>query len=157
MLIERVKPTLLVLGLLILTSCSSVKPIEVQYQPADRVPLNLPAVDQLQLDAITWYIITETNGEEVFEKLEKKKFDPVLYGLTDKDYEALTLNITKIMKLVRQQKSIIAAYKKYYEAQYQEIDDTNKTNKKMMEEAEKQNKAAEEAGLFNKLQNILGK
>ena len=61
------------------------------------------------------------------------------------------------MKLVRQQKSIIAAYKKYYEAQYQEIDDTNETNKKMMDEAEKQNKAAEDAGLFNKLQNILGK
>lgn len=119
--------------------------------------MNLPAVDQLQLDAISWYIITETNGEEVFEKLEKKKFDPVLYGLTDKDYEALTLNITKIMKLVRQQKSIIAAYKKYYEAQYQEIDDTNEANKKMMEEAEKQNKKAEEAGLLNKFKNILGK
>ena len=38
-----------------------------------------------------------------------------------------------------------------------EIDDTNETNKKMMDEAEKQNKAAEDAGLFNKLQNILGK
>lgn len=142
--------------MLILTSCSSVKPIEVQYKPADRVPLNLPAVDQVQLDAITWYIITETNGEEVFEKLEQKKFDPVLYGLTDKDYEALSLNITKIMKLVTQQKSIIAAYEKYYNDQYQSIEDTNKANKEMMEQAEQQNQKAEKAGLFNKFKNILG-
>lgn len=142
--------------MLILTSCSSVKPIEVQYKPADRVPLNLPAVDQLQLDAITWYIITETNGEEVFEKLEQKKFDPVLYGLTDKDYEALSLNITKIMKLVTQQKSIIAAYEKYYKDQYQSIEEANKANEQMMKQAEQQNQKAEKAGLFNKFKNILG-
>lgn len=116
----------------------------------------MPAVDQLQLDAITWYIITETNGEEVFEKLEQKKFDPVLYGLTDKDYEALSLNITKIMKLVTQQKSIIAAYEKYYKDQYQSIEEANKANEQMMKQAEQQNQKAEKAGLFNKFKNILG-
>jgi len=54
-------------------------------------------------------------------------------------------------------KKNVTAYKKYYEAQYQEIDDTNEANKKMMEETEKQNKKAEEAGLLNKFKNILGK
>jgi len=158
MLIERAKPIGLALGLLILISgCSSVKPIQVEYQPADRVPLDLPAVDQVVLDRISWYIITEANGKDIFETLEKKRYDPVLFGLTDKDYEALSVNMTKIMMLVRQQKSIIEAYQKYYEAQYQEIEDTNKANKQMMEEAEKQNKKAEEAGLLNKFKNILGK
>ena len=143
--------------LILISGCSSVKPIQVEYQPADRVPLDLPAVDQVVLDRISWYIITEANGKDIFETLEKKKYDPVLFGLTDKDYEALSVNMTKIMMLVRQQKSIIEAYQKYYEAQYQEIEDTNKANKQMMEEAEKQNKKAEEAGLLNKFKNILGK
>tara|TARA_B100000700_G_scaffold139646_1_gene155722 strand:- start:8093 stop:8527 length:435 start_codon:yes stop_codon:yes gene_type:complete len=143
--------------LILISGCSSVKPIQVEYQPADRVPLDLPAVDQVVLDRISWYIITEANGKDIFETLEKKRYDPVLFGLTDKDYEALSVNMTKIMMLVRQQKSIIEAYQKYYEAQYQEIEDTNKANKQMMEEAEKQNKKAEEAGLLNKFKNILGK
>lgn len=156
MLIGKAKLILPVLGLLILTSCSSVKPIEVKYQPADRVPLNLPAVDQLVLDKIAWHIITEENGKDVFEALEKKKYDPVLFGLTDKDYEALSVNISKIMKLVQQQKSIIAAYKKYYEDQYQAIEETNEKNDKMLKQANEQNKKAEDAGLFNKFKKLLG-
>jgi glutamate racemase len=118
--------------------------------------LNLPAVDMIELDKIAWYIITEQNGKDVFAALEKKKYDPVLFGLTDKDYEALSVNISKIMKLVQQQKSIIAAYKKYYEDQYQSIEDTNQKNEKMLEQAKEQNKKAEKAGLFNKFKKILG-
>lgn len=120
------------------------------------MPLNLPAVDQLVLDKIAWHIITEENGKDVFEALEKKKYDPVLFGLTDKDYEALSVNISKIMKLVQQQKSIIAAYKKYYEDQYQAIEETNEKNDKMLKQANEQNKKAEDAGLFNKFKKLLG-
>ena len=38
------------------------------------------------MEKIRWIIITSENAEEVFAKLEKEGIDPVLFGLTDKDY-----------------------------------------------------------------------
>ena len=43
----------------------------------------------LTLEDIRWIIITSENAQEVFKKLEEAGIDPVLFGLTDKDYEVL--------------------------------------------------------------------
>ena len=51
----------------------------------------------------------------VFKELESSGQDIVLFALKGDDWESLTLNLADIMKLVQQQKSIIAAYKNYYE------------------------------------------
>lgn len=52
----------------------------------------------------------------VFEDLERKKYDPAIFGLTDKGYESLTVNNSKILALIEQYRAIISAYQKYYEA-----------------------------------------
>ena len=44
---------------------------------------------------------------------ENKKI--VVFAVDEKGYEALTLNVTDLLKLVRQQKAVIAAYEQYYE------------------------------------------
>ena len=41
----------------------------------------------LQLEELKWIVITSENAEEVFRKLEEKGIDPVLFSLTDKDFE----------------------------------------------------------------------
>ncbi len=51
----------------------------------------------------------------IFEDLEKKNYDPAIFGLTDKGYESLTVNNAKILSLIEQYKAIISAYQKYYE------------------------------------------
>ena len=55
------------------------------------------------------------NVEEVFAKLKDSKTDLVLFAVTDDGYQNLSLNMADVIKLVKQQKSIIAAYEKYLE------------------------------------------
>jgi len=60
-----------------------------------------------------WLVVTPNNVDEVFKKLKDSNTDLVLYAITDDGYENLTLNMADIIKLLKQQQAIIAAYKKY--------------------------------------------
>ena len=79
---------LIILLAFILTSCtfgeSKIKIFQVE-EP--RPELNLESPEPLTLEDLKWIIITSKNAEEVFARLEAQGFDPVLFGLTDKDYE----------------------------------------------------------------------
>lgn len=114
------------LGLL-LSSCSAIKTLEVLTKPTERQPLNLPKPTPLQLEQIHWIIITSENAQEVFKKLEAAGIDPVLYGLTDKDYELIAKNFANIRNKLKESNDILDKYKKYYEPN---AESDNKTDKK---------------------------
>ena len=67
------------------------------------------------MEKIHWHIITSENAEEVFAKLEKDGIDPVLFGLTDKDFEMLAKNFAKIRNQLMQTNKLLDQYKEYYE------------------------------------------
>jgi len=136
-----------------LSACgSSVKPIQIVSAPLERVPLDLPPVDVLKLDDVNWIIVTEENIQSVWADLEKKKYSVVIFGLTDKGYEDLSVNVAKLKKLVQQQKAVIAAYKSYYENQSKAIDKQQKDVDDKKAEAEKQ--AKEQPGLVDGLKGL---
>jgi hypothetical protein len=116
------------------------------------VPLDLPPVDVLKLDDVNWIIVTEENIQSVWADLEKKKYSVVIFGLTDKGYEDLSVNVAKLKKLVQQQKAVIAAYKSYYENQSKAIDKQQKDVDDKKAEAEKQ--AKEQPGLVDGLKGL---
>ena len=68
------------------------------------------------MEKIHWHIITSENAEEVFKKLEADGIDPVLFGLTDKDFEMLAKNFAKIRNQLKVQNDLIDQYKEYYES-----------------------------------------
>lgn len=136
-------PILIVLGLSLSACGTPVKKIEVATAPLERVPLNLPNVDKIKLDDVSWVLITPNNAEKVWADLEKKNYDIVLFGLTDKGYENLSVNLAKIKQMVLQQKSVIAAYKNYYEKQSTEIEKQQKELENIKQEAAKKNKEAD--------------
>ena len=104
--------------LLILTGCSSQpRVIEIKAKPIEQVPLVLPEVDIIELGDIKFYVVNEENAQKVFDELLKKNYDPVIFGVTDVDYETMSVNQAKILQLVRQQKAVIVAYEEYYERQ----------------------------------------
>ena len=114
------------------------------------MPLNLPTTDRLQLSDTKWILVTPDNAEKIWSDLEKKKYDIVIFGLTDKGYEDLSVNVAKLKKLVQQQQSVIAAYKRYYEDQTKAIDESNQKTESIKKDAEKTNKAeAEKKSIFN--------
>ena len=138
----------LILSTLVLSlvACGSIRKIEVTTASIERVPLTLSNVDTLELDEVTWIVITPENIDQVFRDLETKNFDIVLFALTDDGYENISVNIAKIKKLVLQQKAVMAAYKRYYETQSSEIEEHN-------QKAKKANEAAKNT-LMNKLKSL---
>ena len=99
----------------LLTSCAGVKTLEIFKQEVPREKLNLEKPTPLEMEKIHWHIITSENADEVFAKLEKDGIDPVLFGLTDKDFEMLAKNFAKIRNQLMQTNELLDQYKEYYE------------------------------------------
>ena len=119
MLQRSQKSILNVLVLLILTtlltSCAGVKTLEIFKKEVPRENLNLDKPTPLELENLKWIIITSENAEEVFAKLEAAGIDPVLFGLTDKDFELLAKNFAQIRQKLQETNNLLEEYKKYYE------------------------------------------
>ena len=103
---------------MLLSGCSlGEKKIKIFSVEEPRAKLNLPDPMPLTLEDIRWIIITSENAEEVFAKLEAAGIDPVLFGLTDKDYELLSKNFAQIRQKLQETNSLLEEYKKYYEGE----------------------------------------
>ena len=98
-----------------LTSCSGVKQLEIFKKEVPREKLNLNTPTPLELENLRWIIITSKNAEEVFKKLEEQGIDPVLWGLTDKDFELLAKNFARIRNQLKITNDLLSKYKEYYE------------------------------------------
>lgn len=104
-----------VLSLFFLVSCSSTKEFEVMETAIEREPLDLPNPKPLQLKPIQWFLITPENANAIFEELDTKNQDMVLFGLTDEGYEALSLNFAEIRKYIVLHRDVLEKYRDYYE------------------------------------------
>jgi len=73
------------------------------------------------MEKIQWIIVTSENAEEVFKKMEEQGLDPVLFGLTDNDYQLLSKNFARIRNQLKIQNDLIDKYKEYYEGTENEV------------------------------------
>ena len=106
---------IIIIGLL-LTGCSiGEKKLKVFTLEEPRAKLDIDMPTPLVMEKIRWIIITSENAEEVFAKLEKEGIDPVLFGLTDKDYQVIARNFAQIRAKLAETNSILDKYKEYYE------------------------------------------
>ena len=105
-----------------LTSCSGVKQLEIFKTEVEREKLNLKKPTPLELEQLQWIIITSDNAEEVFTRLEEAGIDPVLFGLTDKDFELLAKNFARIRNQLKITNDLLDKYKEYYEG---DLEDKN--------------------------------
>ena len=87
-----------------------------------RAQLNLEKPTPLQMEQLQWIIITSENADEVFKKLEEQGIDPVLWGLTDKDFELLAKNFARIRNQMKITNDLLDKYKEYYEG---DLEDKN--------------------------------
>lgn len=109
----------LALGSLVLSGCET-KPIKVDSQPREKVPLNTPMPETLSVTPIQWMVLTPQNIEEVWAKLSKNNQPVVIIAITPEGYKELSLNLSDIRRLVSEQREIIIQYKQYYEPQVKE-------------------------------------
>ena len=101
---------------ILLSGCSigGEKKIKIFQVEEPRQKLNLPKPEALDLEKVRWIVINSKNAEEVFAKLEAEGIDPVLFGLTDKDFEMLAKNFAQIRQKLQETNNLLEEYKKYY-------------------------------------------
>lgn len=138
------------LVLLLISGCASQpNRIEVSATPVDRPELTLPNADRLNMRDIKWIIVTNENYEEVFNDLQKDGSPVALFGVTDKGYENLSLNLSDLRAYIQQQNAIIAAYENYYVESNRAIDDANQQIQQTQEEIDSQQQ--QEPSVLNRL------
>ena len=103
--------------IVLLTGCSigGEKKIKIFSVEEPRKKLDYPMPTPLQIEEIKWIIITSENAEEVFKKLEEAGIDPVLFGITDKDFQVLARNFAQIRQKLQETNNLLEENKKYYE------------------------------------------
>ena len=106
-----------------LTNCSGVKSLSIFKEEVKRQELNLNKPNPLVLERIKWHIITSENAEEVFAKLEAEGIDPVLFGLTDKDFQLIANNFAQIRNHLKVTNELLDKYKEYYEGDLENEDE----------------------------------
>ena len=112
----HIKNIFLVLILAIaISGCSSIKKLDIFKTEVERTKLNLEKPTPPELEQIKWIIITSENAQEVFKKLEEAGIDPVLFGLTDADYQLIAKNFAQIRNHMVKTNRLLDEYKKYYE------------------------------------------
>ena len=70
-----------------------------------------------------WIISTSENAEEVFKRLEEEGIDPVLFGLTDKDFQLIAKNFAQIRNQLKITNDLLDKYKEYYEPEVKDEKD----------------------------------
>ena len=80
---------ILLVGVLTMSGCSSIKQLDIFTMEVEREPLALEKPEIRQLEKLKWIIITSENADEVFKKMKDEGIDPVVFGLSDKDFQLL--------------------------------------------------------------------
>ena len=118
-----------ILTIFLISGCASTKQLEIFKTEVERVPLDLQLPPVEVLEEINWLIINEANQEEVFNKLKEANIDPVLFALSDEDYELLQKNNVRMRNQLIKYRQIIEAYKQYYES----VEEQNKESSSSFE------------------------
>jgi len=103
-------------GILTLSGCSSIKQLDIFTMEVEREPLALEKPDIKQLEKLKWIIITSENADEVFKKMKEQGIDPVIFGLSDNDFQLLSKNFAQIRAHMMKLNVMIDEYKDYYES-----------------------------------------
>jgi hypothetical protein len=114
-----------------LASCGLLpeKTISIFTMEKSREKLNLKTPTLEEMEKLRWIVITSNNANEVFAKMKAEGLDPVLFGLSDEDYELLAKNFAQIRSTLKQTQDILDRYKEYYEGTTKQNTDNNNISK----------------------------
>jgi hypothetical protein len=75
--------------------------------PAIRI---VPRPDPVELKNADLVVVTESNIDEVIQRIKTEQGDFVLYSMTAQSFESLALNFEQIKKFIEEQNAIILYY-----------------------------------------------
>ena len=121
------KNYLIVLSLILLSSgCSSWKPLTEVVTETKIIERNIPTQErpkQVNLEDITWYVVTERNMDDFIKRFEDENGTLVFYAMSVRDYETLSLNMADLKRYILQQKEIIVYYEESVKPKEEKTDE----------------------------------
>lgn len=123
--VQALRIPAIILSALLLTACASTKQIEISASPIEKPPLTLPNATKVSMRDVKWIVVNKDNIDTVLADLSKNGGNIVMFALTDKGYEALSLNTADLRQLIMQQQAIIAGYEQYYQSSQAALDKAN--------------------------------
>ena len=121
------KNYLIVLSLILLSSgCSSWKPLTEVVTETKIIERNIPTQErpkQVNLEDITWYVVTERNMDDFIKRFEDENGTLVFYAMSVRDYETLSLNMADLRRYILQQKEIIVYYEESVKPKEEKTDE----------------------------------
>lgn len=111
--------TYLLILLPLLSGCANFQKNElvVRTKPVEKPKLSVSLPAAVKMSPIEWVVITDKNYKDVIEKLKDGNGAVFLVAMDEPNYKALAMNNARLLRYIREEKAVIAAYKKYYEPQ----------------------------------------
>jgi len=100
---------------LFLSGCSSTTGLTVATVAVEKPKFEIPLPSPVKMQPIQWVLITDKNYDEVMQSVKDDRGLIFLVALDETGYKNLSLNNANMLRFIREQKSVIAAYKNYYE------------------------------------------
>ena len=101
---------------LALSGCATPKKeLVVRTTPVEKPKLDVPLPQHVKMQPMQWVVITDKNYNDVIESVKDTNGLVFLVALDESSYKNLALNNANILRFIREQKSVIAAYRQYYE------------------------------------------
>ena len=105
---------LLLLSSVLLTSCGSIKTLEIFSSPVEKKIIQPADPRPVKLELLKFDVVTSDNIDEFLAEVKKaqKNDEYVFYAISPKNFEVLALNMQEIKRFIMQQQDIIIYYKK---------------------------------------------
>ena len=105
--------SLMILGILLLTACSSYKPEKEIVTVEKIIKPQIQVVERpkpVQMNDIKFYVVTEQNLDAFIERFGKENGEIVFYSISVRDYENMAVNLGELRRYIEQQNSVILYY-----------------------------------------------
>ena len=110
---------LLLAALIPLSGCVTpdpepTKPVVIQTQPVTRPAFNPPPIEPYRPRDVDWMVVTPQNVDAIFESMRASGQPMVVFGVTETGYENIAINNREALRVIMQQRTVIAGYREYY-------------------------------------------
>ena len=102
---------LIIVIMLLISACGHDK-INIKADPVEPVVIHPPVPDQLQLREVKWTVFNRAKLEQLLADYPNQEI--VLFALSAKGYENLSLNVAEILRYLKEQKGVIIYYRETF-------------------------------------------
>jgi hypothetical protein len=103
---------LVILTMLFIAGCGGVKNVNIKATPVAPTVIHPPIPAQLQMREVKWTVFNRAKLEKLLADFPNQEI--VLFALSAKGYENLSLNMSEVVRYLKEQKGVIVYYREEF-------------------------------------------